>query len=339
VLIKLAAPPLPSINPTIACELGRKQITFVIADGSSITLKYEKGNTYVPNLEIFRLAGKIISPEQQLTQEEKSLILNMEPGTTITIVRMALNDLDNPVPSTYGGFLVTKGIPQPGIQTLCVDEPQLGLLYFANSDDYDIKTSNFFFNSQIHHALQILLKVGLWLTFIFMLIKIVEINKFPGKKIPVVLVNTAVIACGLLLLMHKTGLVPLVWEQSTLDSSQFKHSDNFLYTFHIGNDLNSDTKLWDFPAYLYEDSILLSQPHESKSIISKYGRGSYILKEETLSFSTSDNSDPKVNGRQYMLEWPVRVRARYQIIIFGAALMSLLFHIFYLKPSLKQNKI
>jgi len=334
VLIKLTGQP-PMINSTISCKPDKKKIAFAVANGSSITLRDEKRNTYVPNLEFFRFSGKIVNPEQQLTEEEKSLILNMEPGTTITIIR-ALIDSNNPILSTHG-FLITKGIPQPGAQTLCVDDPQLGVFYYTNPGDYKIKIPNALFNSQIGLVLQIFLKIGLWLTFIFILIKFIEINKFPTGKIPLVVINTALIASGLLLCMHNIGLVPLAWEQSKLDSSQFQHRDNFLYAFNIGNDLISDTNLWDFPAYLYEDGVLLSQPHESQSLIAKYGRGSYILKEKFLFFSTSDNSDPEANGRQYMLEFPMKIRTRYQIIVFVAALLSLLFHFLYLKPSLKKN--
>jgi len=33
----------------------------------------------------------------------------------------------------------------------------------------------------------------------------------------------------------------------------------------------------------------------------------------------------------------MKIRTRYQIIVFVAALLSLLFHFLYLKPSLKKN--
>jgi len=50
---------------------------------------------------------------------------------------------------------------------------------------------------------------------------------------------------------------------------------------------------------MYEDGDLLGPAESSLSVVASLGRGHYGWHDEQLTFSTSDNSDPNSNGRQY----------------------------------------
>jgi hypothetical protein len=129
-----------------------------------------------------------------------------------------------------------------------------------------------------------------------------------------------------LMLLHMSGLVPLAWERRTIEPEKIQHRGGFMYAYFTGDNRISDTNYRDYPTFLYEDGHLLYQPHESQSFIATLGRGSYILKEKFLFFSTSDNSDPETNGRKYELEYPTRIRLRYQWIGLGAGLAGVLLY-------------
>lgn len=145
------------------------------------------------------------------------------------------------------------------------------------------------------------------------------------------------IAAGALLMLHTTGLLPLAWQQQVLDSDKFRNPEGFMYVYNLGTEKLSDTKLRDYPSLLYENGMLLLQPHESQSLISEYGRGRYILREKVLFFSTSDNSDPRTNQKIYTLESPLEIRIRYQVIVFSLAIIGVLIHILYFLPILKKT--
>lgn len=334
VLFKLSGHP-PAIDAAVSCNPGRDKLGFVIAGGSSITLSAEKGFAYVPDIDMFRFFGKIVHPEQQLTQEEKDMLMAMEPGTTITLVRSVLTGTDAPPPG-IGSFLITQGVPQPGVYTWCVDEPQFSVYYSAPAGEYEIEPSSSLSNS-IQSPIRIARQAGMWLVFVFILAAWFDLSKFPARKIPLAALNAALIAAGLLLVLHMTGIAPLVWERRTLETDKMQHREGFMYAYNTGDDRISDTNYRDYPTFLYEDGILLYQPHESQSVIASLGRGSYILKGKFLYFSSTDNSDPETNSREYTLETPARVRFRYQSIVFGAALIGLVLHFFYFIPSLRRD--
>lgn len=150
----------------------------------------------------------------------------------------------------------------------------------------------------------------------------------PAEKFPLGVLSALLVACGLLTLLHISGLVPLAWERRGIEPEKIQHREGFMYAYFTGDNRISDTNYRDYPTYLYEDGVLLYQPHESQSFIAELGRGSYILKEKFLFFSASDNGDPETNDRRYELEYPARVRLRYQWIGLGAGLIGLFLRFF-----------
>src|SRR4051795_10921500 len=58
------------------------------------------------------------------------------------------------------------------------------------------------------------------------------------------------------------------------------------------------------PLMLFENGIELGPPHTVHAEIRKNGRGRFSHWQHTLFFSSSDNSDPRVNGRDYQVYMP-----------------------------------
>ena len=332
VLIKLTGQP-PKPSPVIDCEAGRQKFVFVIAGGSSVTLASEKDNLFVPDMDRLRFYGKLVHPEQQLTPEEKGMILELEAGTTITIPVATLDDSDSP-PLAVSSFAITKGIPEPGVYTWCVEEPQFPGFYTAPQTGYQTADS-VSLPASAQAFIRMVRAAGVWLVFGILFVSLLGIWNLRADKLAVGILSAVLMAGGALMLLHMTGLLPLAWERRVVEPEKVQRRDGFMYAYNTGDDRISDTKYRDYPTYLYEDGSLLYQPHESQSFIIELGRGSYILKEKFLFFSASDNSDPETNGRTYELEYPARIRLRYQWAGLGAGLAGLLLYIFYVRPKLR----
>jgi hypothetical protein len=74
------------------------------------------------------------------------------------------------------------------------------------------------------------------------------------------------------------------------------------------------------PAQVFEDGVALGPAHAAHAEIRQKGGGRYSHWQNTLYFSTSDNSDPNTNGRRYAL-WLPPTAARppdYSVALAGA---------------------
>lgn len=323
----------PSANSSITCEPGKTPTTFVIPNGSSIIPDEEARSSYIPTVEYSRFISKLFSPDQLADGAAVSLLAEIKPGAALTLVRLTIVQSENKAFST-NSVLVTDQIPKPGIQTICTTGPILGSYYFPSDKTYEVKPVSAP-NPSLINATWFVLVTGIGASFLFVLIKSTRVLELTRQVIPLASLNLLFIASGILLLVHTTGIIPLAWDHQPIDPDKLRNPEGFMHVYNLGTVKFSDTKFRDFPAYVYENDVLLSQPHESQSLISEYGRGRYILREKVLFFSTSDNSSPKTNGRMYTLEHPMEVRIRYQVIIFGFAILGLTIHLLYFLPILK----
>lgn len=66
--------------------------------------------------------------------------------------------------------------------------------------------------------------------------------------------------------------------------------------------------------HLYENGRALGPAHAARGDISALGAGRYAHWDDHLVFSTSDNSDPRSNGRNYRVDAPLSPRFRLQAI-------------------------
>lgn len=324
---------LPTMDNDISCGPGKRKSVFLIAGGSSMIINGEAKKSYIPDIEYARFTSKLLSPDQLMDGAAVELLNIMKPGKVLTISPLAITSSNEASPS-YGSILVTDGIPQAGVQIVCVESLDAGIFYILSDGTYEthsISTPA----TRVAHPIKLFLKFWVIVVFLYILIKSARVLEFPVRIIPLVFVNTLFMAAGVLLLFHISGLMPLAWQQWVLQSDQFRNPENFMYAYNLGDSDLSDTKFWDYPAFLYENDQVLFQPHESQSLISEYGRGRYILREKILFFSTTDNTDPGINGRLYTLKFPSDVRIRYQIIVLTASLVGFLIHLLYFLPKLR----
>lgn len=77
-----------------------------------------------------------------------------------------------------------------------------------------------------------------------------------------------------------------------------------LYTLPLGINWMSQEDLGLSPAVVYENGIPLALPNSKPKAIRYDGNGRYSVSGGTLYFSSSDNTDPRSNGRVYELSWP-----------------------------------
>jgi hypothetical protein len=87
------------------------------------------------------------------------------------------------------------------------------------------------------------------------------------------------------------------------------------------------------PLRLFEDGKQLGPPHQMHDLIRNKGLGGFSHWGRSLYFSTSDNSDPRQNGREYTLEtslsvesglrrawWKARRKLRWALVGISAAM-------------------
>ena len=76
----------------------------------------------------------------------------------------------------------------------------------------------------------------------------------------------------------------------------------------LANLSDSNAKLFYSPASLCEDNEILGPPHTFHAEIVKTGFGRFSHFGDSVIFSSSDNSDPNSNGRQYVIVIPYERR-------------------------------
>lgn len=87
-----------------------------------------------------------------------------------------------------------------------------------------------------------------------------------------------------------------------LVASRINHEGDYCYSYNLKYPCVPDSEKKS-NLILYENKLKLGPAHSSHSRIRKKGEGMYShWRSDTLYFSTSDNSDPRINGRKYSVE-------------------------------------
>src|SRR5262249_35255667 len=113
---------------------------------------------------------------------------------------------------------------------------------------------------------------------------------------------------ALILSLHSAALLPVGWAQQPLRLQEAQPT-GVAYLLPLGTKWMSQTPTHSSPARVLENGVPLAWPNASHEEISKVGQGRYSLWQGVLYLSTSDNSDPRTNGRQYTLDWPTPLPA------------------------------
>ncbi len=78
---------------------------------------------------------------------------------------------------------------------------------------------------------------------------------------------------------------------------------------------------------LYEDGRVLGPPHASAMAIEEHGAGHHTAWGQVLHFSTSDNTDPRSNGRDYLLTIRAYLPTLFTLLVVAVLLLPVLIHI------------
>jgi hypothetical protein len=103
--------------------------------------------------------------------------------------------------------------------------------------------------------------------------------------------------------LHSAALLPLGWTHTPLRFQEAQPS-GFAYRLRLGTEWMSHTVSRPSPARVLENGVPLAWPNALHQEIQHTGQGRYSLWHGWLVLSTSDNTDPRTNGRHYVLYWP-----------------------------------
>ncbi len=126
------------------------------------------------------------------------------------------------------------------------------------------------------------------------------------------------------IVLHNQEIVVAAWQRKPV--TNFNHVANYTYeSFLDKNDYSPPSA-----SMLYENGIPLGPGNSNGPSISCFGKGRYQFRYDRLHFSTSDNTDPRTNGRHYEIEWPFPIPPLLRWLVFGLAAATV---ITYLKKA------
>lgn len=104
-----------------------------------------------------------------------------------------------------------------------------------------------------------------------------------------------------LIQVHGKGGIAVFWEKKAI--VHFRHELGFAYQAPLGVDWMSSHD-GPSPAMVFENGIPLGPANALHDDIRKIGHGRFSFWHDTLYLSTTDNSDPRSNNRNYEVYWP-----------------------------------
>ncbi|KWT84053.1 hypothetical protein [Candidatus Magnetominusculus xianensis] len=141
----------------------------------------------------------------------------------------------------------------------------------------------------------------------------------PGKRITWIVLTMLLGVLSGLLFLHDEEIVILSWKHQRLNV--FTHKNvNAWYAPINGDWLTSPSR-----TVLLEDGVPLRHQNASQQIIVAVGMGRYNVLGHRILFSTSDNTDPTTNGRQYELVCRTPLPSALKTGIFLLTALSIVF--------------
>jgi hypothetical protein len=130
------------------------------------------------------------------------------------------------------------------------------------------------------------------------------------------------ITMAMLLTLHDNGVIVLAWRRQSVSVEGIKpgkQGEN-IYIFRLSQKGFPSNQRTIDRIELYEDGSLLGPNNSLRVEIGSEGAGRYLLEQNNLFFSSSDNSDPRVNGRQYMVAIPRAIPLFWVYLAWGLTL-------------------
>jgi len=151
-------------------------------------------------------------------------------------------------------------------------------------------------------------------------------------------------ATVLLLTLQSTGR--LAWFNQQLpvqvQASQPSGHGPFSYSVSMGTEYLSHNENDTSPAQLLEDGRALGPGNAQHADIGAQGGGRFSFWKGSLIFSSSDNSDPRTNGRKYVLVLPISLSPGWMAIAYvwvGCLTLGLLIPVWRALPPIKRRLV
>jgi hypothetical protein len=131
-------------------------------------------------------------------------------------------------------------------------------------------------------------------------------------------VAIAAVLPAILIALHGLAILPLSWTEQPLTALSPGAGRQFVQP--LGTSWMSRYQVGESPAIVLEDGVALACANTPPETIAEFGAGGYMLADGNVYLSAADNSDPRSNGRRYVLRWPAPVNSA---VIAVAALIAL----------------
>ena len=345
-IIKISTHPQMA-SASASCSPADDGIGFIVGNGSSINLASDDSlsESYLPNIRFtdFRsgtAAGPYFYPNLM------EMLLGLGPGQIISVGMYQKNT--NLIES---GYLVTNRELKSGAYRICAtasQEAELNGFFFYDSPEgtgAGRKSESLLHQNPVL-ASGIRNSYGLSILLIYVF---ASLSYFRGWSTPpaqrlFLLESSLMIFVGVLVYLHVNALYFLTWEQVPLNIEDATHRGGYSYEIPLGTTWMSRKELGESPAIIYEDGIPLRYPNTPPFSVDRRGKGRFTIEGGNLILSSSDNSDPRENGRHYELYWPAPINPLVQAICYFLTAILLLLMYSHLinqskEPSTSARKI
>jgi hypothetical protein len=333
----------PKYKSQPSCSSDEEKIYFRIGNQSSITIRqdYEMAESYMPNIRVsdFR-NGVVTGPIYTFYPRLDQALLNLIPGQTLNLVTYLPPPNSNS--EDFSGYLVTNGQVLPsGFYAGCGIKPtdNTEIPWFFYKGPQNSEPAKTFFIPQYINSIRIIYGLILLCVFFAAMIDTTAFQLMSWKKRLLLLGNIAIILSGILIYLHSEALFPLSWQRTSLKENEAIPAEGYAYQIPLGISWMNQKSVRQPPVIVYENGIPLENPNAKIYAVKHLGQGRFLVQSGYLYVSASDNSDPRVNGRKYEIEWPTPIRARYQFAIYSLALIGILIHVKYFTTASSQTNI
>jgi len=147
----------------------------------------------------------------------------------------------------------------------------------------------------------------------------VKIEKMRALAASPATAGVLVVVLGLVYLIRSEAL-SIFWVETP--ATTFVHEIGFAYEVMLGSEELSSHE-GPSPARLQENGRALGPADSQHAFIRDEGRGRYSFWHDYVIFSTSDNTDPRTNGRRYgVLQPPITRAWAAAIYVIGGILLA-----------------
>ncbi|HXQ33650.1 MAG TPA: hypothetical protein VN843_06475 [Anaerolineales bacterium] len=326
-LIKIAAHPQRS-SASGSCSPAEEEIRFIVSGGSSIKLVNDNSlsESFLPNMRLtdFRnstASGPYFYPNLM------DMLLGLGAGQTISI-GMYQQETD----LLESGYLITNHeLMKQGAHQICTTislDPQLSGFFFYNEPEGNVTVrpnpSIFHQNPALAARVRNVYGLSILLIYVFASLSYFRGWSPPPAKRLFLLESSVLIFVSILVYLHVNALYFLTWEQVPLKVEDAIHRGGYSYEIPLGIDWMNRKEIGESPAIIYEDGIALQYPNTPPFSVERRGKGRFTIEGGNIILSSSDNSDPRENGRHYEIYWPMPIDPLFQTICYILTVILLL---------------